>query len=207
VPIGEWVLRTACSQNKLWQDDGLKPITMAVNVSMCQFRQKDFIGIVEKTLRETKLNPKYLELELTESILMDDVDSTIKTLHELKTMGIRLSIDDFGTGYSSLEYLKRMPIDMLKIAQSFVRDIAIDTNDVAIAKTIVQVAQSLNLEVIAEGVETAEHLKILNTLKCNKIQGYLFSRPLPAEEVGEFLGKEWRFLDNQLDRERQDQLL
>jgi EAL domain-containing protein (putative c-di-GMP-specific phosphodiesterase class I) len=122
-------------------------------------------------------------------------------------MGIRLSIDDFGTGYSSLEYLKKMPLDMLKIAQSFVRDITIDTNDAAIVKTIVQVAQSLYLEVIAEGVETVEHLKILNTLQCDKIQGDLFSRPLPAEEIEEFLGKEWRFLDNRLDREEQDQLI
>ena len=203
VPIGEWVLRTACSQNKVWQDDGLRPVTMSVNVSMRQFKQKDFVKTVEKILRETKLNPKYLELELTESILMDDVESTIKKLHELKALGIRLSIDDFGTGYSSLEYLKKMPIDMLKIAQEFVRDIVVDSNDVAIAKATIQMAQSLGLEVIAEGVETVEHLEILNTLKCEKIQGYLFSRPLPAEEVEEFLKKRLCLLPNKVDLEEQ----
>ena len=194
IPIGEWVLRTACEQNKLWQENGLKPVNMSVKVSMRQFMQKDFVKIVDGILRETKLNPKYLELELTESILIEDVESTLKILHDLKDLGIRLSIDDFGKGYSTLEYLKRMPIDMLKIARVFVENITIDSDDVAIAKTIIQVAQSLDLDVIAEGVETIEHLKILRTLQCNKIQGYLFSRPLPAEEVVEFLKKGWCFL-------------
>ena len=203
VPIGEWVLRTACVQNKLWQENGLRPVTMSANVSMRQFKQKDFVKTVERILRETKLNPKDLELELTESILMKDVESTIKTLHELKALGIRLSIDDFGTGYSSLEYLKKMPIDMLKIAQEFVRDIVVDSNDVAIAKATIQMAQSLNLEVIAEGVETVEHLKILSTLQCEKIQGYLFSRPLPAEEVEAFLKKRLCLLPNKVDLEEQ----
>ena len=187
VPIGEWVLRTACIQNKMWQERGFKPVTMSVNVSMRQFKQKDFVDIVKVTLKETNLNPQYLELELTETILMDDVESVIKKLHELKALGIRLSIDDFGTGYSSLEYLKRMPIDMLKIAQEFVKDINVDLNDVAIAKATIQMAQSMGLEVIAEGVETIEHQRILTDLHCNKTQGYLFSKPVPPEEFERLL--------------------
>ena len=187
VPIGEWVLRTACIQNKMWQDKGMKPLRVAVNMSMRQFKQKDLVSIVRRTLKETNLNPQYLELELTESILMDDVESVIKKLHELKALGIRLSIDDFGTGYSSLEYLKRMPIDMLKIAQEFVKDINVDLNDVAIAKATIQMAQSMGLEVIAEGVETIEHQRILTDLHCNKTQGYLFSKPVPPEEFERLL--------------------
>jgi diguanylate cyclase (GGDEF)-like protein/PAS domain S-box-containing protein len=193
IPIGEWVLRTACAQNKMWQDEGLKQMTMSVNISTHQFTQKDFITTVERILQETKLDPKYLELELTESIIMEGIETTIERLHALKAMGIRLSIDDFGTGYSSLEYLKRMPIDMLKIAQTFVRDITSDPNDVAIASATIQLAKSLQLEVIAEGVETREHLKLLNDLQCTRIQGYLFSKPLPSHEIEKCLKKEWRF--------------
>ena len=194
VPIGEWVLRTACAQNKLWQDEGLKQTKMSVNVSIRQFMQKDLVDTVKRILKETGLDPKYLELELTESIIMGNVESNIEMLHELKTMGVRLSIDDFGTGYSSLEYLKKMPIDMLKIDQSFVRDISVDQDDVAIATAIIQVALSLKMEVIAEGVETVEHFSILSALECDLIQGYLVSRPLPSEKIEEFLKKEWRFL-------------
>ncbi|MCP3677522.1 MAG: EAL domain-containing protein [Deltaproteobacteria bacterium] len=193
VPIGEWVLRTACAQTRMWQKRGLKQVTMAVNISTHQFNQKDFVDTVERILKETDLDPKYLELELTESIIMTDIETTIETLHALKAMGIRLSIDDFGTGYSSLEYLKRMPINMLKIAQSFVRDITIDSNDAAIAGATIQLAKSLQLEVIAEGVETREHLKLLNDLQCTRIQGYLYSRPLPSHEIEKCLKKEWRF--------------
>ena len=199
IPIGEWVLREACTQNKLWQDEGLKQITMAVNISTHQFKQKDFVDTVERILKETDLNPKYLELELTESIIMKDIETTIETLHALKAMGIRLSIDDFGTGYSSLEYLKRMPIDMLKVAQTFVRDITTDPNDAAIARATIQLARSLQLEVIAEGVETREHLKLLNDLQCTRIQGYLFSKPLPSHEIEKYLKKEWRFVVEQVD--------
>jgi diguanylate cyclase (GGDEF)-like protein/PAS domain S-box-containing protein len=189
VPIGDWVLHTACTQNKMWQERGLKPVTMSVNVSMRQFKQKDFVDTVKRTLKETNLNPGYLELELTESLLMDDIESVIKKLHELKALGIRLSIDDFGTGYSSLEYLKQMPVDMLKIAQEFVKDINVDLNDVAIAKATIQMAQSMGLEVIAEGVETKENQKVLSDLHCNKTQGFLFSKPLPPEEFERLLKK------------------
>jgi diguanylate cyclase (GGDEF)-like protein/PAS domain S-box-containing protein len=189
VPIGEWVLRTACKNNKIWQDRGLKPIIIAVNLSMRQFKQKNLVDIVSSTLEETSLDPKYLELELTESIIMEDTESAIEILRELKAMGIRLSIDDFGTGYSSLAYLKRMPIDMLKIAQSFVHDITIDPDDKAISTAIIQVAHSLKLEVIAEGVETMEQFKLLRSLQCNKLQGFLVSRPLPSKEIMDFLEK------------------
>ena len=199
VPIGDWVLHTACTQNKMWQERGLKPVTMSVNVSMRQFKQKDFVSIVRRTLKETNLNPRYLELELTESLLMDDIESVIKKLHELKALGIRLSIDDFGTGYSSLEYLKQMPVDMLKIAQEFVKDINVDHNDVAIAKATIQMAQSMGLEVIAEGVETIENQRVLSDLHCNKTQGYLFSKPVPPEEFERLLKKEWRFRIDQVD--------
>jgi EAL domain-containing protein (putative c-di-GMP-specific phosphodiesterase class I) len=125
---------------------------------------------------------------------MEDIETAIERLHALKAMGIRLSIDDFGTGYSSLEYLKRMPIDMLKIAQTFVRDITVDPSDYAIAEATIQLAKSLQLEFIAEGVETSEHLKLLNDLQCTRIQGYLFSKPLPSHEIKEVLKKEWRFV-------------
>ena len=187
IPIGNWVMRTACAQNKLWQDNGMKPFTIAVNISMRQFKQKDFISTVTTILQETNLEPQYLELELTETIVMEDMNATLKILHSLKSLGIRLSIDDFGTGYSSLAYLKEMPINMLKIAQEFVRDINVDQNDVAIAKATIQMAQSMGLEVIAEGVETIEHQRVLTALNCKKTQGYLFSKPLPADEFEVFI--------------------
>lgn len=189
VPIGEWVMRTACTQNRVWQERGLKPVSIAVNLSMRQFRQKNFLDTVARILKETGLDPKYLDLELTESVLMDDVESVIDILNKLKAMGIRLTIDDFGTGYSSLEYLKRMPINMLKIAQSFIRNITSDPNDATIATTIIRMGHSLGIEVIAEGVETVEQLNLLRRMQCDKIQGYFASRPVPAGEVEEFLGK------------------
>jgi diguanylate cyclase (GGDEF)-like protein/PAS domain S-box-containing protein len=182
VPIGEWVLKEACLQNKRWQEQGLRPLNMAVNLSMRQFWQKDFIDTLSRILKETGLDPGYLELELTESMVMNNPEVNIETLRELKAMGVRLAIDDFGTGYSSLEYLKRMPIDMLKVAQSFVRDITKDPDDAAIVIAIIRVAHSLKLEVIAEGVETEEHLEFLKKLDCDKFQSYLFSKPVPAEE-------------------------
>jgi predicted signal transduction protein with EAL and GGDEF domain len=193
VPIGEWVLRTACAQNRMWQEKGLKQVTMAVNISTHQFKQKDFVTLVDRVLKETNLAPEYLELELTESIIMEDIETTIETLHALRSMGVGLSIDDFGTGYSSLEYLKRMPINMLKIDQSFVRDITTDPSDAAIARATIQLAKGLQLQVIAEGVETTGHLKRLNDLQCTRIQGYLYSRPLPSPEIEKCLKREWRF--------------
>ena len=181
VSLGEWVLRTACAQNKAWQLAGFKPISVAVNLSARQFRQPDLAEMVAAILGETGLDPACLELELTESLVMQDVEKTIATLSKLKAMGIKLSIDDFGTGYSSLSYLKRFPIDTLKIDQSFVRDITTDPDDAAIAKTIISMAHDMQLRVIAEGVETEAQKSFLQQRHCDEMQGYLFSRPLPAE--------------------------
>ncbi len=194
VPIGEFVLRTACAQNKIWQDRKLRPVSVAVNLSARQFKQKNFVDKVAGILEETGLDPKYLELELTESVLMEDVETNMEILRELKAMGIRLTIDDFGTGYSSLEYLKRMPIDRLKIAQSFVRDITVDPDDLAIATTIIRMGHSLKMEVIAEGVEIVEQLNLLRKMQCDKIQGFLISRPIPSKEVEVFLETNRRFI-------------
>lgn len=183
VPIGEWVLRTACAQVMAWRERGLKPIRVAVNLSMRQFKDAELVKTISGILKETGLEAKYLELEVTESVIMGDVEDTIRTLTRLKNMGIGLVIDDFGTGYSSLEHLKRLPIYMLKVDQSFVRDIISDPDDAAIAIAIIRVAHSLKLEVIAEGVETMEQYKYLDRLECDKYQGYFFSRPLGSEDV------------------------
>ncbi|MBI2353667.1 MAG: EAL domain-containing protein [Deltaproteobacteria bacterium] len=186
-PIGEWVLRTACAQNKAWQDAGLPPLTMAVNLSPRQFRQNDIAGLFCRILQETGLDPCYLELEITESMVMHDVDRVMSILNELKGIGMYLTMDDFGTGYSSLSYLKRFPFDKLKIDQSFVHDITSDPDNAAIAKTVIAMAHSLHLRVIAEGVETQEQLNYLRHLGCDEMQGYYFSRAIPAAEFGELL--------------------
>ena len=187
VSLGEWVLRTACAQNKAWQLAGLPPISVAVNLSARQFRQPDLVERVTEILRETELDSTYLELELTESLVMQDVEKTIGTLGRLKAMGIKLSIDDFGTGYSSLSYLKRFPIDTLKIDQSFVRDITTDPDDAAIAKSIISMAHDMQLRVIAEGVETEAQKSFLSLRRCDEMQGYFFSKPLPAVEFEKLL--------------------
>ncbi|MDO9386980.1 MAG: PAS domain S-box protein [Thiobacillus sp.] len=189
VALGEWVLRTACAQNKALQLAGLKPISVAVNLSARQFRQPDLVERVAAILGETGLDPACLELELTESLVMQNVEETISTLGKLKAMGIKLSIDDFGTGYSSLSYLKRFPIDTLKIDQSFVRDITTDPDDAAIAKSIISMAHDMQLRVIAEGVETEAQKSFLQQRHCDEMQGYLFSRPVPAAEFETLLRK------------------
>jgi diguanylate cyclase (GGDEF)-like protein/PAS domain S-box-containing protein len=181
VPIGEWVLRTACTQNKVWQDAGYPPLYVAVNLSDRQFKQKNLVETVVQVLKETNLDPHWLEMELTESIIMENAEMTISKLKELKELGVQLSIDDFGTGYSSLNYLKRFPIDTLKIDQSFVRDIPLDPDDTAIVTAVINLARSLKLNVIAEGVETEEQMTFLLRQECDKIQGYLFSRPVPSD--------------------------
>ncbi|QZY56106.1 EAL domain-containing protein [Crassaminicella profunda] len=180
--IGEWVLHTACKQNKLWQDEGYEPITVAVNISARQFQQPNFVDLVRKVLKETELDPRYLELEITESIAVEDIEYTIEILNQLKEMNIQIAMDDFGTGYSSLSYLKRFAIDHLKIDQSFVKDIISNKNDQAIASTIIAMGNRLNLKVTAEGVETKEQLDFLEKENCQYIQGYLFSKPVPAKE-------------------------
>lgn len=189
IPLGEWVLRAACAQNKAWQESGLPPIRIGVNLSGRQFQQKGLIETVRRALGETRLSAEYLELELTESILMQKVETITSALSELDAMGIQISIDDFGTGYSSLSYLKRFPISKLKVDRSFVNDITTDPDDAAITAAIITMAHSLKLKVVAEGVETADQLAFLKSLKCDGMQGYLFSRPLPSKEATELLKK------------------
>ncbi|RXT08692.1 EAL domain-containing protein [Ammoniphilus sp. CFH 90114] len=189
VPIGEWVIREACKQNKKWQDEGYGPLTVCVNISTRQFLQDRLLRVIESALEESGLPPQYLNLEITESVAMTDVDRCIEKLNQLRSLGVRLSLDDFGTGFSSLSYLKRFPIDILKIDQSFIQDMLRDTQDAAIVRTIINVALNLNLIVTAEGVETSDHLEFLANEGCQEAQGYYFSRPLPAYELEEKLPK------------------
>jgi diguanylate cyclase (GGDEF)-like protein len=184
VPLGAWVLRQACMQNRAWQKAGIRPLRMAVNLSARQFHQQDIVETVSKTLAETGLDPALLELELTESIFIRDIEPVIKTLRTLRDMGVHVSIDDFGTGYSSLSYLKYFPVNKLKIVEPFVSFIAINTpNDVVIANAIIAMAHSLNMKVIAEGVEHRDNLEFLQSIKCDELQGNVFSLPLPSDEI------------------------
>jgi diguanylate cyclase (GGDEF)-like protein len=192
MPIGSWVLRTACEQNKAWQIEGFPPIYVTVNISGIQFRQKNFLESVAQTLLDTGLEPQYLELELTESILMEPTETTFNTLNELKATGVRIAIDDFGKGYSSLGYLKRLPIDTLKIDRSFVHDIISNPDDRAIVRAIISLARSLNLKVIAEGVETHEQLSYLQEQGTDGIQGFLLSEPITPNSFTQLLKKEWQ---------------
>ncbi|NEP51283.1 MAG: EAL domain-containing protein [Moorea sp. SIO3C2] len=187
VPLGEWVLRKACTQAKLWQTQGLSRVQIAVNLSGHQFNQPNLSDSIVAILEETELDPRYLQLELTESTLMDNPDHAIATLKELKSFGIEISIDDFGTGYSSLSYLRLFPFDILKIDRSFVCKLTEDVKNEAITTAILQMAHSLNLKVVAEGVETASQLKFLCGHKCDEIQGYCFSPPLSAPTFTELL--------------------
>ncbi|KQQ89108.1 EAL domain-containing protein [Massilia sp. Leaf139] len=187
VAIGAWVLRTACAQNKAWQDAGFDKLRVAVNLSARQFGAADLIENLASVLAETGLEPKYLEIELTESLFMSDITPAVELLHKIKALGVNLSIDDFGTGYSSLSYLSRFPIDVLKIDRSFVADITRDANDEAIVTSIIALAHNLKLAVIAEGVETGEQLDYLRRHGCDEMQGYYFSKPLPAGEFEQLL--------------------
>jgi diguanylate cyclase (GGDEF)-like protein/PAS domain S-box-containing protein len=180
VPLGEWVLRSTCTQAKAWQKAGFRPIRVAVNLSARLFKQKNLVENIARILEETELDPRYLELELTESTVMENAEATLTKLQELKAMGIQLSIDDFGTGYSSLSYLRRFSLDTLKIDQSFVQDITTDPDGAVIARLIIDIAHSLKLRVIAEGVETEGQLTFLRAHHCDEIQGYFFSKPLSA---------------------------
>jgi diguanylate cyclase (GGDEF)-like protein/PAS domain S-box-containing protein len=183
MPIGEWVLRTACSQARKWQDAGLAPVPVAVNVSAVQFRQEGFRELIRKVLQETGLAAEYLELELTESLLLSNADVRFLVLQDLKAMGLKLAIDDFGTGYSSFSYLKHFPVSKLKIDRSFVSDVAVNPDDAAITTAIISMAKSLNLKVIAEGVENEGQMSFLRAHHCDEIQGYYFSKPLSPDEV------------------------
>ena len=183
IPMGEWILQTACEQNRAWQKEGLGHLRMAVNLSAVQFRQPDLFESVSSVLKKVGMDARWLELELTESLLMQNPESAIATLERLKGVGIHLSIDDFGTGYSSLSYLKRFPIDALKIDQSFIRELTTNPDDAAIATSIILMGRSLKLRVVAEGVETQSQLSFLRVMQCDEVQGYLFSPPVPAEEI------------------------
>jgi diguanylate cyclase (GGDEF)-like protein/PAS domain S-box-containing protein len=181
-PIGRWVLRNACRQNKRWQEAGLPPFAISVNVSPRQFRQDNFVDTVAEVLRETGLEARYLEIELTESAVMHDAEQFIAMLGELSDLGVQISLDDFGTGYSSLSCLKRLPVDRLKVDRSFVQDIATDADDAIIVRTIIALGHNLGLKVVAEGVETAEQLEFLRANACDELQGYYFAKPMPAAE-------------------------
>ena len=182
LPIGEWVLQAASAQARAWQDGGHPALHIAVNLSGRQFRQQPLVEVVGRVLGRTGFDPKHLELELTESVLMRDAEETVRTLNGLKALGLRISVDDFGTGYSSLSYLTRFPIDILKIDRSFVREIATGRGEGAITSAIIAMAQGLDLAVVAEGVETEEQMEHLQRRGCRMMQGYLFGRPVPAEE-------------------------
>ena len=187
VPIGDWVLREACRQNKAWQNAGIAPITVCVNVSARQFREKRWVASVADALREADLDPKYLELELTEGMVMHDVPAAIATMRELQATGVHFSIDDFGTGYSGLSALKSFPVARLKIDRSFIRNLMSDDNDRSIAMAVISLGQKLNMKVIAEGVETDEQLAFLRDNRCDEIQGFHFSKPLGSDAVAALL--------------------
>jgi diguanylate cyclase (GGDEF)-like protein/PAS domain S-box-containing protein len=187
LPIGNWVLREACARARSWVDAGLRPITMAVNISAMQFRHDGFLEGIFATLQETGLDPKLLELELTESVLMKNASSTEGILKALRSKGIQLAVDDFGTGYSSLSYLRKFPIDALKIDQSFVRQITTTPDETTIVTAVISMGRSLNLRVVAEGVETEEELAFLQAQQCDEAQGYFFGRPVPHKQFAQLL--------------------
>jgi len=180
IPMGLWVIQKACSQLKAWQNHpNFRDMTLAVNVSARQFHQTDFVDQVRLVLLQTAAKPSHMKLELTESVVLEHVEDTIAKMRELKLLDISFSMDDFGTGYSSLQYLKRLPLDQLKIDQSFVRDITSEPNDAAIVQTIIAMTEALGLNVIAEGVETHEQQEFLEHRGCHAFQGYFFGRPMP----------------------------
>jgi diguanylate cyclase (GGDEF)-like protein/PAS domain S-box-containing protein len=190
VPIGRWVLGEGCRQAKAWQDSGLPPMQIAINVSAVELRSKGFVEGVAMVLKETGLEPRYLELELTETYLMQDTQSTAVVLETLKEMGVRLALDDFGTGYSSLSYMRRFPIDTLKIDQSFVRNLATDADDASIVSAVINMGSSLHMRVVAEGIETREQLAMLREQHCPEGQGFFFSHPVIAERIAPLLKRD-----------------
>ncbi|NWF61959.1 MAG: EAL domain-containing response regulator [Fischerella sp.] len=190
IPIGEWVLQSVCQQNKIWQNAGYFPLRIAVNLSAREFTQPDLSQKIVKFLAANNLEPDYLELELTESLIMQDVNTAIATINELRSLGVKIAIDDFGTGYSSLMYLKKLPINKLKIDRYFIHNVVNDFQKAAITTALIQMGHNLNLQVIAEGVETEAELDFLRQYQCDAMQGFLFSRPLPAIEFQKFLSLE-----------------
>jgi EAL domain-containing protein (putative c-di-GMP-specific phosphodiesterase class I) len=187
VPIGDWVLHEACRQNKAWQDAGLAPMVVSVNVSARQFREKNLVARVAGALKESGLQARYLELEVTESLIMQDFDLAVAIMEELRRLGVQLSIDDFGTGYSSLSALKSYPVARLKIDKSFIDGLPANEDDKAVASAVISLGRTLNLRVIAEGVETDAQAAFLRSVNCDEMQGYLFSKPIPAQKIEEML--------------------
>jgi EAL domain-containing protein (putative c-di-GMP-specific phosphodiesterase class I) len=190
VQIGEWVLKTACSQARKWQDEGLLAGKVAINVSAIQFRQEGFCRLIRRVLQETGLAAQYLELELTESLLLTNAELMLPVVQELRAIGLTLAIDDFGTGYSSFLYLKQLQVSKFKIDRTFIRDVAENSDDAAIAAAIISMAKSLRLKVIAEGVENEAQVSFLRAHRCDEIQGYYFSKPLAVDEVADKLRAE-----------------
>jgi EAL domain-containing protein (putative c-di-GMP-specific phosphodiesterase class I) len=183
VPIGDWVLNEACRQNKAWQDSGLPPMAVCINVSARQFKERNLVARVANALTQTGLDAKYLEIEVTESLIMQNLDLAIATMNDLQRLGVPLSIDDFGTGYSSLSALQTFPVARLKIDKSFISRLPAAENDKAVASAVISLGHKLNLRVIAEGVETDAQAAFLRDNNCDEMQGYLFSRPVPASEI------------------------
>lgn len=191
LPIGHWVLEMACAQLAAWQTNpAARHLVLAINVSAKQFRQPDFAEQVQAAIRLHDINPSLLKIELTEGMLLDNIEATIASMKRLKDIGIEFSLDDFGTGYSSLQYLQRLPLNQLKIDRSFVNDIADNSNDLAIVCTIIAMAKNLNLNVIAEGVETVEQRDLLQASGCLHYQGYLFGKPVPIEQFEALIDKQ-----------------
>jgi EAL domain-containing protein (putative c-di-GMP-specific phosphodiesterase class I) len=190
VPIGKWALRTACLQARAWAEQGLPLFRIAVNLSARQFMSATLLEDVVEIIAATEMNPRLVEFEVTESMMMHEPEEAVKLLRDLKAIGVRLTIDDFGTGYSSLAYLKRLPIDCVKIDASFIRGIPVDASDVAITETIIAMSRSLGLKVVAEGVETRDQARFLEQRGCDEMQGFYFSRPLPAESLAAYLRQE-----------------
>jgi EAL domain-containing protein (putative c-di-GMP-specific phosphodiesterase class I) len=187
VPLGEWVIHEACRQGVAWRQAGLCPLTIAVNLSPVQFKRGDVVQVVTQALNSTGFDPHYLELEMTESVLLHDTEKVLADVKRLKLMGLKLSIDDFGTGYSSLSYLKRFDVDKLKIDQSFVRDLVSDPDDAAIVRAIIQMAHSLGLQAVAEGVENADIQGLLRDFECDGVQGYHVARAMDAQAFANYL--------------------
>jgi EAL domain-containing protein (putative c-di-GMP-specific phosphodiesterase class I) len=188
IPIGEWVLRTACLQNKAWQDSGFSPIRVAVNLANQQLKQPDLVAMIRNVLQETGLDPQYLEIELTENVLINNIE-VINRIHELKEMGMQIALDDFGTGYTNINYLKQIPLNSLKLDKSIIDNIDSNRSDEVIMQAIIAMASSLNFEVLAEGVETQKQLDCLKTVNCENIQGFYFSKPLLSQDIEELLKK------------------
>ena len=187
LPIGSWVMHAACAQNAAWQDEGLPAISIAVNLSARQFGHENLVGLIKQVLWDTRMDPRYLELELTESVLVQEAEQAVPMLSRLKDFGVQLSLDDFGTGYSSLNYLRCFPLDNLKIDRSFVQGMASNSHNAIIVKTMIALAHDLDLKAVAEGVETKEELDLLAAYGCDQIQGFYFSKPLPADEFKRLL--------------------